>query len=63
MARGDGEYVQTSDDEDDDELGVIDDELESSRGPKKPSKGIKKGSKSKGKGKANEVGANVSVAF
>lgn len=63
MARGDGEYVQTSDEEDDDELGVIDDGLEPSRGPRKPSKGTKKSSKSKGKGKANEVSANISVTF
>jgi len=62
MARGDGEYVQTSDDDTDVDMGVIDEELEPSRGPKRSSKGTKKASKSKGKGKANEVGAHVSVA-
>ena len=62
MARGDGEYVQTSDDDSDVDMGVMDEELEPSRGPKKSSKRTKKGSKSKGKGKANEVGV-VSVAF
>ena len=63
MARGDGEYVQTSDDDSDVDIGVIDEGLEPSRGPKRSLKGTKKGSKSKGKGKANEVGANLSVAF
>lgn len=63
MARADGEYVQSSNDDSDVDMGVMDDELEPSRGPKKSLKGTKKGSKSKGKGKANEVGANISVAI